>query len=58
MKTTIDNDWYEDFPKENLGGGNPYQRCVFCKKSVPEINYSLKGHSVNCQYRQEKSKNN
>lgn len=50
-----DNEFYGDFPTEKIGGGNPYHRCVHCKRSVPEINYSLTGHYDWCEYRISKS---
>lgn len=43
-----------DFETEPIGGGNPYSRCIHCKRSVPEINGSLEGHLKDCQYRQAK----
>ncbi len=39
------------YPKEPIGGGNPYQRCVSCKKSDPAINGRVEGHLENCQWR-------
>ena len=50
--------WFEDFPKEPIGGENPYWMCSHCKRAVPEINYSLEGHSSWCQYRSEKESEN
>ena len=50
--------WFEDFPQEPIGGDNPYWMCSYCKRSVPEINYSLEGHSSSCQYRIEKEIDN
>jgi hypothetical protein len=44
----------DDYPKEPIGGDNPYYRCVYCKKSDPEINGELKNHSINCEYRKMK----
>lgn len=43
--------FYDDFETEPIGGDNPYHRCTGCGRSVPEINYTLKGHSPNCPYR-------
>lgn len=49
-----DTKYYFDFPTEPIGGENPYYRCVYCKRSVPEINGDLKKHSEFCKYRIEK----
>lgn len=46
--------WFEDFPREPIGGDNPYWMCLHCHRSVPEINYRLEGHSEWCKYRIEK----
>ncbi|BBA65566.1 hypothetical protein [Xanthomonas phage XacN1] len=48
-----ENNWYDDFPTEPIGGGNPYYRCSHCKISVPQINYRLEGHAPDCEYRQK-----
>lgn len=45
-----------DFPKEPIGGGNPYQRCSSCKRSVPEINYRLSGHLSDCEWANKQNK--
>jgi hypothetical protein len=45
--------YYHDYPTEPIGGGNPYYRCVHCKRSDPEINGRLEKHDQFCQYRQE-----
>lgn len=37
-----------NYPNEPIGDGNPYYRCVSCKKSDPEI--SNTGHRQGCQY--------
>lgn len=42
---------YLDYPSEPIGGGNPYHRCVHCKRSTPEINGELAGHEAWCEYR-------
>lgn len=52
MKQPEDN-WYDDFPTEPIGRGNPYYRCSHCKISVPEINYRLEGHAEYCEYRKK-----
>jgi hypothetical protein len=41
-----------DYPNEPIGGGNPYWRCVSCKRSDPEINGRLEGHLKSCEWRQ------
>lgn len=43
--------WYDGFPTEPIGGGNPYHRCACCRRSVPEINYTLEGHLKDCAWR-------
>ena len=40
-----------DYPTEPIGGGNPYYRCVHCKRSMPEINGNLQKHESWCPYR-------
>ena len=54
----MEDEWYEDFDTEPIGGDNPYHRCVHCGLSVPEINYRLEGHSEGCEYRIKKEKEN
>lgn len=44
-------EYYFDFPTEPIGNGNPYSRCVSCKRSVPEINGELSGHLDGCEFR-------
>jgi len=46
--------YYSDYETEPIGGGNPYYRCIYCKRSDPEINGSLDGHESWCKYRQQK----
>lgn len=46
--------FFDDFETEPIGHGNPYHRCIHCKRSVPEINYRLEGHLRSCLYRQAK----
>ena len=43
-----------DYPNEPIGGGNPYWRCVSCKRSDPEINGRLEGHLEWCEFRRKK----
>lgn len=40
-----------DYETEPIGGGNPYYRCVHCKRSDPEINGDIKKHVPSCAYR-------
>ena len=40
-----------DYQTEPIGGGNPYYRCVQCKRSMPEINGNLQKHESWCSYR-------
>jgi hypothetical protein len=44
-------DYNTDYPKEPIGGKNPYYCCSFCKKTDPEINGQIKNHARWCQYR-------
>lgn len=46
--------YYNDYVQEPIGGGNPYNRCIHCHRSVPEINGRLEGHSKDCLYRATK----
>lgn len=39
------------YPKEPIGGGNPYYCCAYCKVSDPEINGQLSNHDADCPYR-------
>jgi hypothetical protein len=48
--------YYFDYKTERIGKGNPYRRCIHCKKSVPEINGKLENHASWCEYRIEKEK--
>lgn len=43
--------YYSDYEKEPIGEPNPYYRCIYCKRSDPEINGRLEGHSDDCTYR-------
>jgi len=45
--SSYDND-YSTVP---IGGGNPYQKCVYCGRSQPEINGYLNRHLESCLYR-------
>ncbi len=43
--------YHSDYENEPIGGGNPYYRCIHCKRSDPEINGRLEGHLADCVYR-------
>jgi hypothetical protein len=43
-----------DYPKERIGGSNPYYCCSYCKMSEPQINGRINNHSLWCKYRMEK----
>jgi hypothetical protein len=47
-------EYHNDYENEPIGGGNPYYRCIHCKRSDPEINGDLKKHEPWCKYRQQK----
>ena len=38
------------FPTVGPKRPNIYHRCKYCKRTVPEINYSLKGHLTDCDW--------
>jgi hypothetical protein len=46
--------YHSDFDTEPIGDGNPYHRCVCCKRSVPEINGRIERHESWCECRQAK----
>jgi hypothetical protein len=46
--------YYNDYPKEPIGGGNPYYCCSYCKISDPQINGEIKNHAEWCEYRIQK----
>ena len=46
--------YYTDYPKEPIGGDNPYYRCAHCKISDPQINGQLNKHTTWCEYRKQK----
>ena len=46
--------YYNDYPKEPIGGGNPYYCCSYCKISDPQINGEIKNHAEWCDYRIKK----
>jgi len=43
-----------DYPREPIGGTNPYYCCSYCKVSDPQINGQVSNHSLWCKYRMEK----
>lgn len=47
---------YLDYPKEKIGGDNPYCCCCACKKSDPAINGTLSGHYKDCTWVLQKKK--
>lgn len=49
-----ESQYHSDYENEPIGGGNPYYRCIHCKRSDPEINGRIKGHEPWCKYRQAK----
>jgi len=48
METDLE---YFDYPKEPIGGGNPYYRCSACGISDPQINGRLENHHEHCSWR-------
>ena len=46
--------YYNDYPKEPIGGRNPYYCCSYCKISDPQINGEIKNHAKWCEYRIQK----
>lgn len=44
------NKYWFDFPSTPIGGGNPYQQCSSCGRSVPEINGDLFNHLDYCEW--------
>jgi len=49
--TKLKVEYDDNYEKEPIGGGDPYYRCVSCKRSTPEINGDLSKHEVWCDYR-------
>jgi hypothetical protein len=47
--------YYNDYPTEPIGKGNPYHCCSYCKVSVPSINGNLENHLEWCEYRRLKT---
>ena len=50
--------YYDDYPTEPIGGGNPYYRCAYCGLSAPHINGYLERHQKWCDYRIQKELEN
>lgn len=46
--------YYNDYPREPIGKGNPYKCCAHCKVSDPSINGRLEKHQEWCSYRKLK----
>lgn len=46
----------DDYPKEPIGGSNPYMQCASCQRSTPEINGSLERHYPFCAWRREQER--
>lgn len=46
--------FFFDFPTVPIGGGNPYHKCAYCGRSVPEINGDLDKHGSGCSWAQKK----
>jgi hypothetical protein len=44
-------DYRDDYPKEPIGGSNPYWRCKSCHRSAPGINGQLDRHETWCNWR-------
>lgn len=50
----MSHDYDCGYETEPIGDGNPYYRCVHCKRSDPEINGRIDRHLPDCEYRQSK----
>jgi hypothetical protein len=48
-----DQEFRTDYPREPIGGDNPYWRCSCCGKSDPAINGRVDGHWADCSWRIE-----
>src|SRR4051812_8893391 len=48
--------YYDGYPNEPIGGGNPYYMCSSCKLSDPQINGKIENHLEWCEYRLKKEK--
>ena len=42
--------YYSDYPKEPIGGSNPYYKCLACGVSDPQINGQLENHAKDCDW--------
>lgn len=47
-------DMFDDYPSKPIGGGNPYNCCVFCERSAPQLFGRLERHEPYCIYRRIK----
>lgn len=47
--------YYNDYPTEPIGKGNPYHCCSYCKVPDPSINGDLENHLECCEYRRIKT---
>lgn len=54
MMTQDSQPYYCDYETEPIGEGNPYYRCIHCKRSDPEINGQISKHLPDCLYRLDK----
>lgn len=54
QENTMTEQYHTDYPKEPIGGGNPYKRCAYCKISDPQINGEIENHADWCEYRKQK----
>lgn len=52
----MSEEYYTDYPKSRIGGGNPYYKCSSCGISDPQINGQLDNHADNCKWVEEKLK--
>jgi hypothetical protein len=47
------SDFRDDYPKEKIGGGNPYYCCSYCHFSDIEINGEIANHAEWCEWRKK-----
>ena len=52
--SNLDNEYHTDYPKEPIGGDNPYWMCSYCNVSDPQINGKVSNHRTWCTYRLQK----
>lgn len=48
--------YYTNYPKVEIGGSNPYQKCACCGISEPEINGKLENHGSHCKWANRKKR--